>query len=259
MIGNTRITQAMKNKMAELENPFYLYDQETILGQVRRLHRDFPDFEFLYSIKTNPFLPVVKTILGEGLGLDAASLREVEIGVEYGLPKEKILYSAPGKTERDLRGAMDHAILIADSLHELELINKLAGEKGIKLGVGVRVNPDFTMDADHGAAGKFGIDEDQLFAYDFAKLPNIELIGIHVHARSQELHVEVLKKYYANMFALAQKCIDKLGMKMEFINMGGGIGVAYSTENDTDLDTAVWAQKAPLCWQNSVRSWAACG
>ena len=104
MIGNTRITQAMKNKMAELENPFYLYDQETILGQVRRLHRDFPDFEFLYSIKTNPFLPVVKTILGEGLGLDAASLREVEIGVEYGLPKEKILYSAPGKTERDLRG-----------------------------------------------------------------------------------------------------------------------------------------------------------
>ena len=58
------------------------------------------------------------------------------------------------------------------------------------------------------------------------------------HARSQELHVEVLKKYYANMFALAQKCIDKLGMKMEFINMGGGIGVAYSTENDTDLDTA---------------------
>lgn len=91
------------------------------------------------------------------------------------------------------------------------------------------------MDADHGAAGKFGIDEDQLFAYDFAKLPNIELIGIHVHARSQELHVEVLKKYYANMFALAQKCIDKLGMKMEFINMGGGIGVAYSTENDTDL------------------------
>ena len=58
------------------------------------------------------------------------------------------------------------------------------------------------------------------------------------HARSQELHVEVLKKYYANMFALAQKCIDKLGMKMEFTNMGGGIGVAYSTENDTDLDTA---------------------
>ena len=99
MIGNTRITQAMKNKMAELENPFYLYDQETILGQVRRLHRDFPDFEFLYSIKTNPFLPVVKTILGEGLGLDAASLREVEIGVEYGLPKEKILYSAPKGSE----------------------------------------------------------------------------------------------------------------------------------------------------------------
>ena len=65
MIGNTRITQAMKAKMAELENPFYLYDQETILGQVQRLHRDFPDFEFLYSIKTNPFLPVVKSILGK--------------------------------------------------------------------------------------------------------------------------------------------------------------------------------------------------
>lgn len=68
----------------------------------------------------------------------------------------------------------------------------------------------------------------------------------------------MLKKYYANMFALAQKCIDQLGMKMEFINMGGGIGVAYSTENDTDLDTAALGAESAAMLANSGRSWAGC-
>ena len=137
MIGNTRITQAMKNKMAELENPFYLYDQETILGQVRRLHRDFPDFEFLYSIKTNPFLPVVKTILGEGLGLDAASLREVEIGVEY-ISRDNI-----SSSDRESIILGDGSIFASDStvtdekVFELDQAIKILPERGTFI-VGVR-------------------------------------------------------------------------------------------------------------------------
>ena len=198
-----RIRTAMEEQMAACENPFYLYDQKTILEQTGRLKQDFPGFEFLYSIKTNPFLPVVKTVLGQGFGLDAASLREVQIGVEQGLPREKILYSAPGKTRRDLEGAVDHAILVADSLHELELLDGIAQQRGQRLQVGVRVNPSFTMEGDPGTPAKFGIDEEQLLALDLARFPHLEMVGIHVHARSQELDASMLARYYGDIFALA--------------------------------------------------------
>ncbi len=243
------IQAAIQKKMAEIQTPFYLYDQGTIQAQATRLKEHLPGFEFLYSIKTNPFLPVVKTVLGCGFGLDAASLREVQAGVDCGLSRRDILYSAPGKTERDIRGSMDHAILIADSLHELALINRIAGERGICAEIGIRINPDFTMDSDHGAPGKFGIDEAQLFSCNLAQLTHIRPVGIHVHARSQELNAQVLRRYYANMFALAERCVQKLGMEMQFINLGGGLGVAYSTEQDSDLDTALLGQQSAALLQ----------
>lgn len=238
-MNDTRIQAAIRAKMAETDNPFYLYDQATILTQTSRLKQDLPGFEFLYSIKTNPFLPVVRTVVGAGFGLDAASLGEVQVGMQLGLPREKILYSAPGKTRRDIQGSIHHAIIVADSLNELELIDRVAAAEGITAEVGIRINPDFTMDSDHGAAGKFGIDEAQLFGYDLAALTHLRPVGIHVHARSQELNAGVLRRYYDNMFALARRCVEQLGMRMDFVNLGGGLGVAYSTARDSDLDTAL--------------------
>ena len=225
-----RIAAAIRKKMAETDTPFYLYDQVTIRDRARQLRRDFADCEFLYSIKTNPFLPVVQTLVGEGFGIDAASLREVEIGAALGVEKEQILYSAPGKTDADIAAAMDRSILVADSLGELERIEALAAERGERLEVGVRVNPNFTMDdPDHGAGGKFGIDEEQLFAYDFGRLPHLTLIGLHVHARSQELSASVLRRYYENLFALAERCQERLPLDLRFLTLGGGRGVPYST------------------------------
>ena len=221
-----RIAAAIRKKMAETDTPFYLYDQVTIRDRARQLRRDFADCEFLYSIKTNPFLPVVQTLVGEGFGIDAASLREVEIGAALGVEKEQILYSAPGKTDADIAAAMDRSILVADSLGELERIEALAAERGERLEVGVRVNPNFTMDdPDHGAGSKFGIDEEQLFAYDFGRLPHLTLIGLHVHARSQELSASVLRRYYENLFALAERCQERLPLDLRFLNMGGGLGI----------------------------------
>ena len=234
-----RIAAAIRKKMAETDTPFYLYDQVTIRDRARQLRRDFADCEFLYSIKTNPFLPVVQTLVGEGFGIDAASLREVEIGAALGVEKEQILYSAPGKTDADIAAAMDRSILVADSLGELERIEALAAERGERLEVGVRVNPNFTMDdPDHGVGGKFGIDEEQLLAYDFGRLPHLTLIGLHVHARSQELSASVLRRYYENLFALAERCQERLPLDLRFLNMGGGLGIPYSTANDHELDTA---------------------
>ncbi len=112
------------------DDSFYLYDEIVISRQITALKEKFPHFEFLYSIKANPFSPVVDFITSQGFGADAASAQEVSIGISSGLPCEKILYSTPGKTRRDIENTLGKAVIIADSYNELILINDAARAEG---------------------------------------------------------------------------------------------------------------------------------
>jgi diaminopimelate decarboxylase len=93
MLFNKRV---ILNKAKEY-NSFYLYDENIILEYTQRLKNNFPQVQFLYSIKSNSHKHVVKTVFSQGFGADAASLGEVQISSEHGLSKEEIYYSAPGK------------------------------------------------------------------------------------------------------------------------------------------------------------------
>lgn len=96
--------------------PCYVYDEATITASCRRLANSLPQFEFLYSTKANPFAPVVRTVIAEGFGADAASAAEVELAGACGAKPEYIYYSAPGKTESDLRHAIGKCTVVADSI-----------------------------------------------------------------------------------------------------------------------------------------------
>lgn len=232
----------MKNRdvilqQAEQYNSFYLYDEATIRTYTQALKEHFPNITFLYSLKTNPFKPVVQTVFSEGFGADAASLAEVQLSSHLGLPKNMVQYSAPGKLKADIEAALDKAIIIADSLHELQLIEEIAAAQNKTVSIGVRINPNFTFTADKGTPSKFGIDEEVLFAHtDFLQnLNHVEIIGIHVHLRSQELNAQIIKSYYEKMFTLAQKVQQHLAPSLQFVNMGSGLGIPYA-EKDSALD-----------------------
>ena len=134
-------------------NNFYLYEESVILESIGRLKANFPDAEFLYSMKCNPARRVLDTVFGQGFGADAASLGEVIAAGERGVPADLIYFSAPGRTEAALRAAWGRCVLIADSLHEVDMIRKIAAEKGETPEIGVRINPDFTFAADSGVPG----------------------------------------------------------------------------------------------------------
>ena len=162
------------------------------------------------------------------------ALNEVRMGAANGLGRNEIYYSAPGKTDEDIRGAIRNAVLVADSLDEVERINRIAGEEGSSVPVGVRVNPDFSFHGSGGHPSKFGIDTVQaLDAVPAWKgCGNIRVADIHVHLRSQELDAEILAGYYRRMFQLADEFQTALGQELDFINMGAGMG-----RQDTQLDT----------------------
>ena len=160
-------------------NSFYLYEESVILDSIARLKNNFPGAQFLYSKKCNPANRVLDTVFSQGFGTDAASLGEVVASHEHGVPAELNYFTAPARTEADLRSAYGRCVLIAARLHEVEMLAKIGREKGEIPEIGVRINPDFTFAADHGIPVKFGIDEETLWNAD---LSGVKIVGIHVHA-----------------------------------------------------------------------------
>ena len=233
----TRIKQAIEQEMKTARTPFYLYDQQTVVERVGQLQRALPA-ELLYSVKVNNYAPVVKTIFEAGVGADAASLQEVEMAAAFGLPREKILYSAPARTREELARAMDKCIVTADSFGELTQLDRLAAEKGVVAPVGVRLKPNFTMFAGTGAPSKFGIDEEQfLEAGEFlASLRHLRIVGLHIHVATQILDAALLCTYYGRVLELTRKVRRHLELPLEFVNMGGGIGLVYDKGEPLDLE-----------------------
>ena len=195
----------------------------------------FPDVGFLYSIKCNSNPHVLRCIFGHGMGADAASLGEVIMASNAGLAPYQIFYSAPGKTQKEIEGAITKATLIADSLEEIERIRQVAEKAGMTVKIGLRINPDFTFAEGHGQPSKFGVDEEQALRFlqeDTGK--GVRVNGIHVHLKSQELNTDALVSYYEKMFRLSERFSQVCG-GLDYVNMGSGIGIPYA-ETDAPLD-----------------------
>ena len=223
--------------LAEKYESFYLYDGRTIAENIAVLQGNFEGVRFLYSVKANPHPAVLRCIIDEGVGVDAASLREVTMGKENGLAAGDIYYSAPGKSPRDINAALGCSTIIADSPAEVERIQAIAEGHGITADIGIRLNPDFSFDGEGGSASKFGIDEEEAFRLlpQWKGYKNVRIRGIHVHSRSQELRGELIAAYYGRMFELAVRFQNALGHELRFVNMGSGIGIPYA-EQDAPVD-----------------------
>lgn len=244
--------QSHAGLVEEFGYPLYLYEEEVIAARLALLRQTLPDFSLLYSIKANPCPAICAFMARNGVGADAASLAEVTLSQKSGMDADKIYYSAPGKSQSDLRAAMGQCALIADSYGELERLNALAKEKGWSaarpLPVGLRVNPDIAFGPGpypellSGRSGKFGVDEESLVSHmeRLRQMRNIRLAGLHVFLRSQVLRHEVIAASFAHVFSLAQHCKEQLGWNVEYINFGGGLGIgsALDAQGGGELDMA---------------------
>ena len=215
--------------------PCYLYEKDIIESNCKQLKSVIQDAEFLYSIKANPFLPVVKTISSQGIGADAASSNEVLLSEKAHIKPEMIYYSAPGKTEQDIVTAWNKCTFIADSFHELDLLEQKSAQEDKILEVGVRIHPNFPMFDGNIVSSKFGIDEDLLFDTAW-KYPHLIITGIHIHLQSQILDANILSRYYYNCYKLAEKINSLPHANIKFINFGSGIGIVYDEMNEKPLN-----------------------
>lgn len=227
------------SRIAEKCDSFYLYDKRSIIERITKLKMAMPFVDFLYSVKCNHNPNVLDTMFSHGFGADAASAGEVLAALDHGTLPENIYFSAPGKSAKEIEAVWKKANLIADSLHEIELIEKIAASKEEAINIGVRINPETAFDGGIGVSSKFGIDEEPLITYLTAsQCPHVHIMGIHVHQRSQELNTKVIADYHRRIIDLATRVEAATGTELAYINLGSGIGIPYA-DRDEEVDLSL--------------------
>lgn len=229
--------EAFKN----VQTPFYYYDVEVLnrtLDLVKQ-ESEANNFQVHYAVKANANIKVLKLIAQKGFGADCVSGNEVKAAIEAGFPASHVVFAGVGKTDPEIELALDNDIFCfnAESIPELEVINELAGKKGKIARVELRVNPNVDAHTHHYITtglneNKFGFNMDDLWSVVmmFDKLTNLRLIGLHFHIGSQITDLSSFENLCVRINELQDK-FDSWGVKLENINVGGGLGVNYEHPN----------------------------
>jgi len=188
-----------------------------------------------YAVKANPNTAVIATLAAAGLGADVVSGGEYRRATVAGVPRDKIVFSGVGKTEEEMRLALQGGLFQfnLESLEEAEMLSGVAAAMGKTAAVGFRVNPDVAAGGHAkittGAAeNKFGIAiGDGPQAYDrIARLPGLKVQGVAVHIGSQLTSLDPLERAFTRVGELIGE-LRAAGHDIKIADLGGGLGVPY--------------------------------
>jgi len=222
--------------------PFYCYSTATLERHYRVFSDAFAGERVLvcYALKANSNQSVLRTLAKLGAGADVVSGGELKRALAAGIPPQRIVFSGVGKTETELRAALEADIFCinVESESELESLSRLSSEQGRVAPISVRVNPDVDSGS-HAkistgkSENKFGVPLDRARAVyaRAAKLPAIRATGIDMHSGSQITDLEPLEA----AFRLLVDCVQTLradGHAISHVDFGGGLGIPYHADRE---------------------------
>lgn len=226
-------------RLAQRRTPFYYYDTNILRQTLSAINNEtskYTNYYVHYAVKANANLKVLKVINQAGLGIDCVSGGEIEQVLKAGFPANKIVFAGVGKSDWEIELGLDKDIFCfnVESIPELEVINQIAASKGKVANVCFRINPNVGAHTHANittglAENKFGIAmEDMETVIKMAQsLKNVHFKGLHFHIGSQILEMD-------DFVALAERVnelqdqLENAGIKVEIINVGGGLGIDYN-------------------------------
>ncbi|WP_080495078.1 hypothetical protein [Bacillus cereus] len=226
--------------------PMYLYDGEMLREKFFSItNRIGNDVDIFLSLKANSNVSIASLFANWGAGVEVASLGEMNIALKAGFSVDNIIFSGPGKRIEELKTAIQHKIycIIAESKQEIYAIMELAKQLNQKVRVGIRINPDQDIARAKikmaGIPRQFGIDESQVedVIVTIKKSKYLKFVGIHIYTGTQNLNIDSIIDTFNYTLGLAKKIKQKYKIDLEMVNLGGGLGIAYfSQENDLNFD-----------------------
>ena len=233
---------ALPDIAAAVGTPFYCYSTATLTRHFQVFNKAFAGIDVLvcYALKANSNQAVIRTLAKLGAGADVVSEGELRRALAAGIPAEKIVFSGVGKTAREMDLALEAGILCfnVESEPELELLSARAVALGKTAPVSLRINPDVDAKTHKKistgkAEDKFGIPlkrAREVYAHA-ARLPGLKVSGVDAHIGSQITDLQPYDDAYRLMANLVRD-LKADGYDIGHIDLGGGLGIPYRTDND---------------------------
>lgn len=239
--------------------PFFAYDRAALAQRIRLLRSALPaGIALSYAVKANPMPAVVQHLSGLVDGFDVASALEMHTALDTPTPPERVSFAGPGKTDVELAQAVAAGVTIElESENEADRVAATGRRLGIRPRVAVRINPDFAVKGSGmrlgGGPQQFGIDAERVPAFlkDLAQT-DVEFLGFHVFAGSQNLRAESLCEAQRKTVELALRLADEAPSPVRYLNLGGGFGIPYF-DRDEPLDLPTIGANLAGLVENSIR------
>ena len=225
----------------EFGTPLYVYSASHLKERFNSLHEALKDYPHIncYAVKANSNLSILKLLAKEGAGFDIVSGGELYRVKTAGAPTSRCVYAGVGKSEAEIKFALENGILYfsIESQPELERINNVATKLGCKAPIAIRVNPN--VDAHTHAyittgksENKFGLDfetAEKLYKEIGSKYAALEAVAVQMHIGSQITETTPYKMAVEKVATFAKKIIAA-GAALKYFDVGGGLGIVYSDE-----------------------------
>ncbi len=228
---------SIKNILKKQKTPFYIYSENQIITNFLKFKNTFKKTNPLicFAAKSNSNLNILRVLGRLGAGADVVSGGELLKALKAGIKAKKIVFSGVGKTEEELKIAINKNILLinCESESEAKLVNNLAKKLRKKVSIGFRLNPNVDAKTHKNistgkAENKFGlsIKSFKIFLKTINSLKNIKLDALSVHIGSQILNDAPFRKTLSVM----SKLIKELRLNLNYVDLGGGFGINYTNK-----------------------------
>ena len=213
--------------------PFHIYDEKAILENARNFQKAFSwnkGFKEYYAIKAAPNPYLMKILRKEGFGIDCSSVAELELAKRIGMSGDEIMLTSNDTPAYEFQLAKDlGAIINLDDISHIDFVEK---NVGLPETICMRYNPGSLKEGNviigHPEEAKYGFTREQIIeGYQILKEKGVKHFGIHTMVASNELAPSYFVETAELLFKLIVEVYEKTGVKIEFANMGGGIGIPY--------------------------------
>ncbi|MFK4088884.1 diaminopimelate decarboxylase [Kribbella sp. NPDC020789] len=233
----------VRDLVAEHGSPAYVLDEDDFRSRARAFKTAFKDFDVYYAGKAFLSTTVVRWVMEEGLNLDICSGGELAVALKAGADPKRLGFHGNNKSESELIRALEAGVgrIIVDSLFEIDRLIALAGERGVVAPVMIRVTAGVEAHTHEYIATahedqKFGFSITSGAAFEAVAKVNesaeLELLGLHSHIGSQIFDSSGFEVAAKRVIALHARVSEELGVDMPELDLGGGFGIAYTTQDD---------------------------
>jgi diaminopimelate decarboxylase len=234
---------AIPELVANVNTPAYVLDEEDFRSRARAFRDAFSSYDVFYAGKAFLCIAVATWVAEEGLSLDVCSNSELTVALRAGFDPARIGYHGNNKSTADLRRAVAAGVgrIVVDSFDEIERLQSLTTEPGMAAKVMIRVTAGVEAHTHEYIATahedqKFGFSITSGDAFDAVRrvlaAPGLELLGLHSHIGSQIFDSSGFEVAARRVLALQARISEELAVTLPEMDLGGGFGIAYTTQDD---------------------------